>query len=200
MFTISRTQQKSKWSLPYQLLMSMKLNDGNLPNVVQDMDPGSELISQALSDYSSLQENKSKRDHFLPSTSLDIHWYVSVQPLLHTCHKWVLYNVLVHGLLSHNYCKLGNLRTAEIHCSQSEGWKSKIRVPAWWGPSSGLQMADFSSYPQVAKGARELPQASFISGLIPFITSQRSRLPIPSPRGFNKWIWQRHKRSVYSNK
>lgn len=109
-------------------------------------------------------------------------------------------NVLVRGLLSHNYCKLGNLRTAEIHCSQSEGWKSKIRVPAWWGPSSGLQMADFSSYPQVAEGARELPQASFISGLIPFITSQRSRLPIPSPRGFNKWSWQRHKRSVYSNK
>ena len=61
----------------------------------------------------------------------------------------------------------------------------------WWRPSSWLQPADFSLFPHMVEGPRELCRVSFTGALIPFMGTppswsnhpQRPHLPVPPLRG-----------------
>ena len=82
----------------------------------------------------------------------------------------------INSVLGHSGCYLKKAtgwvayKEQKLITHSSGGWKSEVKVPAWWceGPFLGrTQAADLWPCPHIVEGARELLEASFTRQLSP---------------------------------
>lgn len=170
-------QPKPKGSPLDQLLLSTKLRDvGHLPPALQDSDPGTGSISQALW-YCSYLQTSCARDRGANSINFCHLLVLSFSYMCHFSHFHILVTVgtlqrsSLFGLLWQNYHKPGGFVTAKVYllltipkprspttgCQHSESVLLGCRLPTsrrilrWWR-------------------AQVLSQASLVRALIPFMT------------------------------